>query len=441
MAIQVQYRRGTAAEWTSANPILAIGEPGYETDTGKFKVGNGSSAWASLSYSSGPAGPTGSTGADSTVPGPTGPTGPTGSAATVALGTVTTGSAGSSVAITNSGSSSAAVFDFTIPKGDTGLTGSTGPTGRGYAGVTGDASGDSISGVGFGPYMITCPNTGAFANGDYVKISINSSNYIQGTIANLTQDSGFDLTSDFEIGSGLLDPVTISLVGAKGATGATGSIGTAVLDDLSDTVIASPTTGQILRYNGTNWVNYGLTFTLGGNFTTSGANSLTLTTTGSTNITLPTTGILAALDSPIFTGTPTLPTGTVAATQIAGNSTTAVATTAFVTTAGDLKAPLSVTIHEKVASYTLVLTDNGKMIELNVATANTVTIPPNSSVAFPIGTQITVLQTNTGQTTVTPGAAVTVNATPGLKLRARWSSVTLIKRATDTWVAIGDLQA
>lgn len=53
MAIQIQYRRGTAAEWTSANPTLAVGEPGYETDTGKFKVGNGSTAWNSLAYSSG----------------------------------------------------------------------------------------------------------------------------------------------------------------------------------------------------------------------------------------------------------------------------------------------------------------------------------------------------------------------------------------------------
>jgi hypothetical protein len=47
---QFQFRRGTAAQWTSANPTLAAGEPGYETDTGKFKVGDGSTAWNSLSY-------------------------------------------------------------------------------------------------------------------------------------------------------------------------------------------------------------------------------------------------------------------------------------------------------------------------------------------------------------------------------------------------------
>lgn len=50
MAIQIQYRRGTAAEWTSANTLLAVGEPGYETDTGKFKVGDGTLRWSILPY-------------------------------------------------------------------------------------------------------------------------------------------------------------------------------------------------------------------------------------------------------------------------------------------------------------------------------------------------------------------------------------------------------
>lgn len=47
---QIQVRRGTAADWTSANPTLASGEIGFETDTNKVKVGNGSLAWNSLSY-------------------------------------------------------------------------------------------------------------------------------------------------------------------------------------------------------------------------------------------------------------------------------------------------------------------------------------------------------------------------------------------------------
>jgi hypothetical protein len=50
MAVRLQLRRGTAAEWTSANPTLLPGEVGLETDTGLFKTGNGSTAWTSLSY-------------------------------------------------------------------------------------------------------------------------------------------------------------------------------------------------------------------------------------------------------------------------------------------------------------------------------------------------------------------------------------------------------
>ncbi len=50
MAIQIQARRDTAANWTSANPTLAQGEFGYETDTGQMKIGDGSTAWTSLSY-------------------------------------------------------------------------------------------------------------------------------------------------------------------------------------------------------------------------------------------------------------------------------------------------------------------------------------------------------------------------------------------------------
>jgi hypothetical protein len=78
---------------------------------------------------------------------------------------------------------------------------------------------------------------------------------------------------------------------------------------------------------------------------------------------------------------------------------------------------------------------------MNVGSANNLTVPLNSSIPFPIGTQITILQVGAGQTTITPIGGVTINSTPGLKLRAQWSSASLIKRATNTWVAIGDLSA
>ena len=61
MAVQIQFRRDTAAAWTAANPTLAAGELGLETDTSYYKIGNGSTAWNSLAYggiqgATGPAG-------------------------------------------------------------------------------------------------------------------------------------------------------------------------------------------------------------------------------------------------------------------------------------------------------------------------------------------------------------------------------------------------
>jgi hypothetical protein len=50
MAVQIQLRNGTAAQWTSANPTLALGEVGVENDTTKLKIGDGTTAWTTLGY-------------------------------------------------------------------------------------------------------------------------------------------------------------------------------------------------------------------------------------------------------------------------------------------------------------------------------------------------------------------------------------------------------
>jgi sporulation protein YlmC with PRC-barrel domain len=104
----------------------------------------------------------------------------------------------------------------------------------------------------------------------------------------------------------------------------------------------------------------------------------------------------------------------------------------------------NVSIDTKTANYPLVLTDANKIIEMNLTgTANTVSVPTNASVAFPIGTQINIVQYGTGKTQIvasTPGTT-SIRFTPGSYLRDRYSSATLIKRATDEWYLIGDLSA
>lgn len=92
-------------------------------------------------------------------------------------------------------------------------------------------------------------------------------------------------------------------------------------------------------------------------------------------------------------------------------------------------------------SYTLVLSDAGKFVTMTNAAASTLTVPPNSSVAFPIGTVVEGAQLGAGQVTLTPGTGVTINATPGLKVAAQFGSFALLKTATDTWLAVGRLAA
>ena len=99
-------------------------------------------------------------------------------------------------------------------------------------------------------------------------------------------------------------------------------------------------------------------------------------------------------------------------------------------------------IIQKTESYTLsALTERDNLIEIGTATAATLTIPTDATLNFPIGTSLDILQTSMGQITIAGASGVTVNATPGLKLRTTWSSATLLKRAADTWVVFGDLTA
>lgn len=122
----------------------------------------------------------------------------------------------------------------------------------------------------------------------------------------------------------------------------------------------------------------------------------------------------------------------------AGNGSTAWNSLAYINQYG---LPVLTQNTQTGTSYTLVLGDASKMVEMSNTSAITLTVPLNSSVPFTVGSQIVLLQTNTGQVTVAGAGGVTVNSNPGLKLRAQWSSATLIKRAENTWVLVGDTTA
>lgn len=117
-------------------------------------------------------------------------------------------------------------------------------------------------------------------------------------------------------------------------------------------------------------------------------------------------------------------------------------TAGSVLTAADLNTAINtLTVNAQTGTaYTLVATDAGGLLTMNNSSASTVTIPPNSSVAFATGTVVTVIQLGAGQVSIAGGSGVTVHSKDSnLNMDAQYTAVGLYKVGTDTWVAIGDL--
>ena len=110
------------------------------------------------------------------------------------------------------------------------------------------------------------------------------------------------------------------------------------------------------------------------------------------------------------------------------------------TTKGYVDALRKATANAQTASYTLALADAYGAVEMDVASANNLTVPPNSTVAFEIGTVIEIGQLGAGQTTIVAGSGVTIRSAGGkLKLTGQYSTASLRKRATDEWWLVGDI--
>ena len=102
----------------------------------------------------------------------------------------------------------------------------------------------------------------------------------------------------------------------------------------------------------------------------------------------------------------------------------------------------AVDLDRKTADYTLVLTDAGKVIEINSGSSENVTIPPNSSVAFPTGTQIVVVRLGAGAVVIVEGSGVTTRSDGDKnKIKSQYSSCVLIKHETDEWYILGNLDS
>jgi hypothetical protein len=101
-----------------------------------------------------------------------------------------------------------------------------------------------------------------------------------------------------------------------------------------------------------------------------------------------------------------------------------------------------INIYSPGTSYTLVSGDEGKVIDINSGSSETLTVPADSSVAFPNGTQLVIIRSGTGELAIAGESGVLVNSAQGnLNLNYQYSAATLIKLSTDNWYVFGDLKA
>jgi hypothetical protein len=232
-----------------------------------------------------------------------------------------------------------------------------------------------------------------------------------------------------------------------------------VLDDFQNVTVPSPSSGDFLKYNGSAWVNdaidlgtdtvgnyvaslvAGTGITLSNNSGEGATPTVALT---NTSLTINGTSISLGSSGTVTANAATL-TGSSLNSSITGSSLTSVGTLTSLSVSGNVSVTGAVIDHvitnQQTASYTLALSDDGDLVEMNVGSANNLTVPADNTVNFPVGTSIDILQVGSGQTTIVAASGVTINRSTGLKLRTQWSAATLIKRAANTWVAIGDLSA
>ena len=356
-------RRGTAAEWTAADPTLANGEWGLETDTGKFKIGTGSAAWEDngFDYSSLP-----STAITTTV--------------IDAVGDIFIGTA------------------------------------------------DNVAGrlaVGTNDYVLTADSS--VSNVGLAWKVTGTPALITASANNSTNETTYPTFVDGATGAqGIETDTGLTYNPSTGTLTSTIFAGNATTSTEATTVTATAN-------NSTNETTY-LTFVDGA----TNAQGIE-TDTGLTYN--PSTGTLT---STIFAGAATTAGTVTTATQSAITSVGTLGSLAVTgaVTAGSLVAPLA--INTPTASYTLVAADAGKLIEMNVGSTNTLTVPTHSgdgnSVAFATGTQIVVVQLGAGVTTIAGASGVGLNSKDDNKvIDGQYAAVTLIKKGTNDWWLFGAL--
>lgn len=385
MSVSIRIRRGTTAQWNASTNVLASGEIALDTTLGKIKVGNGSALWQALPYLS--------------------------------------------IAPSELLSLTQSYISDTILDG-TGL----------------DKSFNSQTGI------LTLSVDSTIANKTYVDTAVSGlSNTADSTYIPISLKGNVDGVAELDE-NGLIPDEQIP-AGITRDTEMTTAISTAI-DNLVDGAPGVLNTLNELAAALGDDANYVTTVTsaLATKITSSSTDTLSNKTIDLTSNIL--SGTTAQFNSSLSDGdfvtlagsetltnkTITSPLGLVKADVGLGN----------VSNTSDADKPVStavaselakkvdniIAINPQAGSYTLVAADADRLVELSGG--GTLTIPSDSEYNFAVGTTIEILQTGTSQVTIA-GSGFTPNATPGLKLRTQWSSASLLKRGSNSWVVLGDL--
>jgi hypothetical protein len=209
---------------------------------------------------------------------------------------------------------------------------------------------------------------------------------------------------------------------------------------------------QIQYYDGSSWVGsgdiFGVTASTG---ITGGGTSGTVTIAVDTAVVATTDNTLTMTNKTLTSPTVTTPTFTLSTTSSTTSARMSYDSTNKKIQVGDGTNSLdyaSSTLQfnaQTGTTYTLALTDKDKLVTASNASAQTYSIPTNATTAFPVGTQINIIQIGAGQVTIQAASSgtTTVSSTGATstapKLRAQYSSATLIKASTDLWYVVGDI--
>jgi hypothetical protein len=209
---------------------------------------------------------------------------------------------------------------------------------------------------------------------------------------------------------------------------------------------------QIQYYDGSSWVGsgdiFGVTASTG---ITGGGTSGTVTIAVDTSVVATTNNTLTMTNKTLTSPTVTTPTITLSTTssttsaQISYDSTNKKIQVGDGTNSLDYASSTLQFNAQTGTTYTLALTDKDKLVTASNASAQTYSIPTNATTAFPVGTQINIIQIGAGQVTIQAASSgtTTVSSTGATstapKLRAQYASATLIKAATDLWYVVGDI--